>query len=261
MTRETISPSSARAHLLMAHYGNFFWTETALEYWSRTNIHAVTLSFQPDLVTRDAMTERVAGWSNRFPNLRLEAIEVSPSQKNHASFDHAVAIDALRTATLGKADYYVIADPDFWVISPSTFNSLLEDLVLRNLDFLVADHNSTNFAHPCLSVFRSETFRKLDIFLGLEGFSHDFGRLWGQSLLAGRPNTMALPVKLFRWGGFWYPQAGGLHFSSQAFVGSSWYKKSLLPWRRYSMNAPRRMATKIFSRFREVSGKAQKLPL
>lgn len=244
-----------RATVLMAHYGDTFWLRGATRLWVDAGISSFLISYPKHLLSKDQAEHLLDELVSEHPEVLIRLVPVSESAERHASFDHALAIQTLRDHLKGDVpDTVIIADPDAWPILPMRIRGLLAISQEESRALLVADHENVEFSHPCVAIFPSETFLRLDMRRGMEDFKHDFGRLWA-SQLGIKPGSLGVPVKLGRVGEFFYPSFGVMHFSSQSFVGSKWQSRSLLPWRRFRETRSFRKAHRILNDFKKVPEK------
>ena len=238
-----------RTLVVMAHFGDPFWLEGAVSYWVRAGIKDFVISHQvSDLSLKNAgELRRKMLVSN--PDIYLEFLAVTGSKEKHASFDHAAAIDQLRTYCFSYLNYqnFIISDPDAWVIQPALMSARLTSATKTGSPVLVADHKNLNMSHPCVAVVPADIFFDLDLRAGMADFRQDFGRGWAGELGIDM-SGLNFPIQLKPYGAYFYPNLGVLHFSSQSFVGSHWLTQSMLPWRRRRAIRPRRDAEFLLER-------------
>lgn len=246
-------------HVLICHYGDRFWTEAAIAFWSRIKVDALTLSFPKGSIQPEDLPALINKWQAVAGTVNLSGHVLRRTPPSHASQQHSEAISELREIAQIDSSHVIVADPDLWVVRPEVMEKELEKLGPQDALF-VADHVNTTLSHACLAVMPKEFFLGLDLGEGLQSHTSDFGRQWhSQHKNKSRKDAQRLLLEPFQtnsWGGYFYPQVGAIHFSSQSFVGSKWLTPSLRPWVRWANGAPKRFAKRLLSRFEQAPGKA-----
>jgi hypothetical protein len=233
-------------HLLICHYGDLFWTENAVALWAKLKISAITVSFPHDSIQERKLAKLNALWQENIGSETALTLQIlkEPSFR-HASLDHAQSISELRNTTEVRASHVIVADPDLWIIRPEMLLSEISRFDQEDALF-VADHLATNLSHACLAIVPRDFFRGLELPVEVENLNFDFARDWHglhRKLYPSASNTvLQQPLQVKRWGLYFYPQIGAVHFSSQSFVGSKWMQPSLRPWVNWASGAPKRFA-------------------
>lgn len=237
--------------VLMAHYGNEFWLEGAVWLWRKAGATNFLISYPEDLIDQRACELILDRLRTKNHDASVRLIGVPESTRNHASFSHAEAIFALRTALAdAPTEIVAVADPDCWPIAPANMRLAIQAVSSSGIPMLAADNLRPTLGHPCTVLVPSNLFFTLDLFVGMAGFEFDFARLWNRELGIASGSLMQ-PIQLGTKGEFFYPNFGTLHFASQAFLGSKWVSASILPWRRYSMFYELRKAKRILRKWRD----------
>jgi hypothetical protein len=247
-------------HLLICHYGDLFWTENAIALWSKLKISAITVSFPSDSIETRQLDKLRALWQEAIgseTSLTLQILQ-EPSLR-HASLDHAQSISELRRTTEFTTSHVVVADPDLWIIRPEMFLSEISRMGYEDALF-VADHLATNLSHACLAIMPKDFFLGLEFPQELENLSVDFARGWHGLHRKEYPLApiarLHQPIQVKRWGLYFYPQIGAVHFSGQSFVGSKWIQPSFRPWVNWASGAPKRFARFMLGRLHFLQNRA-----
>lgn len=250
-------------HLFICHYGDLFWTEGALAFWSKVELSSVSVSFQKDSVSIRDLSSLERKWKKslgRGVSLRLHVLQRLPP--SHASLQHAQAISELRAVADIRTGHVIVADPDLWVIRPDLFQSRILSLGSGDALF-AADHRDTNLSHACLGIMPIIFFSDLKLDLDLHSLKSDFGREWysrhQEVSPKGSKSILLQPIQTKPWGGYFYSQTGAFHFSSQSFVGSHWMRMSYRPWVTWGRGAPKRFAKKLSRHFQTSSDRARSI--
>ena len=140
--------SNSRFQIITVQYGDIFWLQNSLKSWNSVGDFVVDVAFPFADEAHSPSELHVARFNAMFENLDVRGHVVNKNPRNHASLQHADAVEELRTKAQFNGSHVILSDPDLWIVRPEKLRATLESLG-DSEHLFVEDHLDTNYRHPC----------------------------------------------------------------------------------------------------------------